>query len=189
MQLANFFTASRIFLAPIFFIIYFLPSYVNVSEKITLLILIPLFSYMQFTDFLDGYVARKRHIVSDFGKLFDPFADVLANVIVLFCFTLEGYVPSLFFLIIICREFSILFVRMLAIKKGVVIGAKMLGKIKTVLYISLGASSLALKLCSAYSFKMGALYYVSAFYLTISILAVFFSVLSFLFYVRDYKRA
>lgn len=189
MQLANFFTASRIVLAPIFFVVYFLPNYFNISPKITLVILIPLFAYMQFTDFLDGYVARKYNMVSDFGKLFDPFADVLANMAVLFCFTLDGLIPSIFFLIILYREVSIVFVRMLAIKKGLVIGAKMLGKIKTVLYITVGGVSIFIKLCMVYSFfGKNITATLTAFNLALYSLAVVFSILSFYFYLMDYKK-
>ena len=189
MQLANFFTASRIVLAPIFFSIYFLPNRTNISPRVTLPILILLFAYMQFTDFLDGYVARKYNIVSDFGKLFDPFADVLANMAVLLCFTLNGYLPSLLFLLILYREVSIIFVRMLAIRKGLVIGAKMLGKIKTVLYISVGGISLFLKFCSVYTFlDKDIIAILTIFNLIVYAVAVIFSLLSFYFYLLDYIK-
>ncbi|MGP1437657.1 MAG: CDP-diacylglycerol--glycerol-3-phosphate 3-phosphatidyltransferase [Treponema sp.] len=188
MQLANFFTASRIVLAPIFFVLYFLPSYIGISPKITLIILAPLFAYMQFTDFLDGYVARKYNMVSDFGKLFDPFADVLANMAVLFCFTLDRLIPAIFFLIILYREVSIVFVRMLAIKKGLVIGAKMLGKIKTVLYIAVGSFSLFIKLCIAYNLGTTIISISTILNIALYTLAIIFSLLSFYFYLKDYKK-
>ena len=188
MQMANFFTTSRIILAPLFFIIYFLPNYINTSPKITLIILIPLFIYMQFTDFLDGYVARKYNMVSDFGKLFDPFADVLANIAVLFCFTLDGLLPSIFFLIILYREVSIVFVRMLAIKRGLVIGAKMLGKIKTVLYITVGGVSLFIRLCITYGLNLDIVSMFSIFNIALYGVAVFFSLLSFYSYLNEYRK-
>ena len=189
MQLANFVTASRIVLAPIFFVLYFIPSHSNISSKITLPILIVLFVYMQFTDFLDGYVARKYNMVSDFGKLFDPFADVLANMAILLCFTLDGLVPSIFFLIILYREVSIIFVRMLAIKKGLVIGAKMLGKIKTVLYITVGGVSLFIKLCNIYGFNSKDLMLpLTILNISLYIIAIIFSLLSFYFYLMNYKN-
>jgi CDP-diacylglycerol--glycerol-3-phosphate 3-phosphatidyltransferase len=144
---------------------------------------------MQFTDFLDGYVARKYNIVSDFGKLFDPFADVLANMAVLLCFTLNGYLPSLLFLLILYREVSIIFVRMLAIRKGLVIGAKMLGKIKTVLYISVGGISLFLKSCSVYALlDKDIVAILTIFNLIVYAVAVIFSLLSFYFYLLDYIK-
>lgn len=151
MKLPDFFTASRIVLAPIFFILYFLPAWFGINVKIIIAVLIPLFAFMQFTDFLDGYFARKNNQVSDFGKLFDPFADVLANLTVLFCFTVDGFLFPIFFLIIIYREVSIMFLRMLARGENVTIGAKTGGKIKTVLYIVTGGFSLFLKMCQTYS--------------------------------------
>jgi len=144
---------------------------------------------MQFTDFLDGYVARKYNMVSDFGKLFDPFADVLANMAILLCFTLDGLLPSIFFLIILYREVSIIFVRMLAIKKGLVIGAKMLGKIKTVLYITVGGVSLFIKLCNIYGFNSKDLMLpLTILNISLYIIAVIFSLLSFYFYLMNYKN-
>lgn len=187
MNLANIISASRIILAPVFFVVYFLPSSV-ISPKIIVVILIPLFIFMQFTDFLDGYVARKYKIVSDFGKLFDPFCDVLANLVVLFCFTQEGYILSPFFLLVVYREFSIVFVRLLAIHKGIVIGAKMLGKIKTVLYISVGGVCLAIKTAEAFSFSHQTVNFLSYFNIITYSLAAIFSILSFLSYLRDYKN-
>ena len=187
MYLANFISATRIFLSPLFFILYFRPSYLFISSKQAILILIPLFVVLQFTDFLDGYVARKFHIVSDFGKLFDPFCDVILNIIVLFSFTLDGFLPPIFFLVVLYREFFILFVRILATKKGLIIGAKMLGKIKTVLYISVGGVGLAFKMSYLYGFEgiLDALRIANA---VLYSSATFFSILSFSFYLKDYLQ-
>lgn len=128
-------------------------------------------------------------MVSDFGKLFDPFADVLANMAILLCFTLDGLLPSIFFLIILYREVSIIFVRMLAIKKGLVIGAKMLGKIKTVLYITVGGVSLFIKLCNIYGFNSKDLMLpLTILNISLYIIAVIFSLLSFYFYLMNYKN-
>ena len=127
-------------------------------------------------------------MVSDFGKLFDPFADVLANMAVLFCFTIDKLLPSIFFLIILYREVSIVFVRMLAIKKGLVIGAKMLGKIKTVLYITVGTVSLFIKLCEAYDIFLNTISMFKVFNIMLYGLAVIFSLLSFYFYLNAYRK-
>jgi CDP-diacylglycerol--glycerol-3-phosphate 3-phosphatidyltransferase len=145
MKLSNFFTAIRIFLAPVFFLLYFLPEWTGFGSRVSVFVLIPLFIFMEFTDFLDGHFARKQNTVSDFGKLFDPFADVLANLTVLFSFVISGYLPAILFLVILYREMSILFVRMLAIRKGVAIAARKGGKTKTVLYIVAAGASLAIE--------------------------------------------
>ena len=98
MKLSNIFTSSRLVLAPIIYVLYFLPDWIPfISPKITILIIIPIFIFMEFTDFLDGYYARLHNQVDDFGKIFDPFADVVANVTVLFCFDGRLFVCSLLF--------------------------------------------------------------------------------------------
>ena len=81
MTLANKFTLSRIILAPLFFIIYFAPSWFGFPSFVSVCILIPLLVYTEFTDFLDGHFARKMKEVSDFGKIFDPFADILLHMV------------------------------------------------------------------------------------------------------------
>ena len=191
MNIADIISASRIVVAPIFCAIYFMPSNLELSlwyQRYTLFVLIPLFAIMQFTDFLDGYIARKLKIVSDFGKLFDPFSDVLANIVVLFCFTVDGYLPYPFFLIVLYREFGIQMVRLLAVKKGVVIGAAMPGKIKTVLYISVGAVCLGLKTAKIYGMQEPILHSLQILLIVLYCMAAFFSLLSFALYVKDYKR-
>lgn len=189
MKISDFFTASRIILAPVFFVFYFLPSWFNLNEKIVIAVIIPLFIYMEFTDFLDGYFARKYNQVSDFGKLFDPFADVLTNLTVLFCFTVDGFLFPLFFLIIIYREVSIMFLRMIARGKNITIGAQFGGKAKTVLYIITGGGSLFLKMCRTYSLIPDKAF--SAFFAVNTIIyavAVLASIFSFLGYVTSYKE-
>lgn len=151
MNIANFFTATRIGTAPLFMLVYYLPRYTGVTEKTALLIVIPLFIYMEFTDFLDGFYARKLKQVSDFGKLFDPFADVCANLTVLLVFMLSGYVPLIVFIIILYRELSILFLRMLARGEGITIAAKKGGKVKTVCYILAEGFTLLIRLLIVFS--------------------------------------
>jgi len=154
MNLANIFTASRIVLAPFFLILFFLPEWAGFSPRLSVLILIPLFTFMEFTDFLDGYFARKTKMVSDFGKLFDPFADVLANITVLLCFMIAGYLPILLFIVILYREMGIMFVRMLASRNGVAIGARKGGKTKTVMYIVAAGFSLAIETAARFNIDL-----------------------------------
>jgi CDP-diacylglycerol--glycerol-3-phosphate 3-phosphatidyltransferase len=188
MKLANFFTAVRIVLAPIFFVIFFFPMWTGFGAALSIYILIPLFLFMEFTDFLDGYFARKQKTVSDFGKLFDPFADVLANLTVLFAFVLAGYLPALLFIIILYRELAISFVRMLASRSGVTIAARKGGKTKTVFYIIAAGFSLALESSIRLGFDLGNLAaparYVN---LSLYIIAVVLSVFSFIDYLVHFS--
>ena len=157
MKLSDFFTTIRIVLAPIFFIVYFLPGFIGFGANVSVFILIPLFIFMEFTDFLDGYYARKYQVVSDFGKVFDPFADVLANLTVMFAFVVSGYLPAILFLIIIYREFGMSFVRQLSSKRGVAIAARKGGKAKTVLYIVAAGFSLAIESAIRLGFDISAI--------------------------------
>ena len=188
MKLANFFTSIRIFLAPVFYILFFLPKWVGFDAKLSVFILIPLFIFMEFTDFLDGYFARKQNTVSAFGKLFDPFADVFANLTVLYCFVLSGYFPAILFLLILYREIGILFVRMLASKKGVAIGARKGGKTKTVLYIIAASFSLALESALRLGFDLNSFAPIARnINLLLYVIAVIVSVLSFIDYLVHFS--
>ena len=99
------------------------------------LILLPLLAFAEFTDFLDGYSARKHGEVSDFGKMFDPFADVFLHLSTFTCFVFSGYMPALLYVLILYREFSQNFLRMVAAKNGTAIAARKGGKLKTVSYV------------------------------------------------------
>ena len=149
MRIADKFTLSRIVLSPVFFLLYFLPAWTGFSPAVSVWILIPLLGFMEFTDFLDGFFARKLKAVSDFGKLFDPFADVILNLTVFFCALtsinseLYRYMPLPILVLILYREFSMTFLRMVSISKGVAIAARKGGKFKTVFYIASGFFMLA----------------------------------------------
>lgn len=148
MKIADKFTLSRIILSPFFFVLYFLPTWTNFSAVVSVWIIIPLLAFMEFTDFLDGFFARKMNAVSDFGKLFDPFADVLVHLTTFCCFVVSGYMPGLVFMLILYREFGMNFVRLMAVKKGVAIGARKGGKLKTVLYVVTTFYCLAIESCA-----------------------------------------
>ena len=188
MKLSNIFTSSRLVLAPIIYVLYFLPDWVPfINPKITILIIIPIFIFMEFTDFLDGYYARLHNQVDDFGKIFDPFADVVANITVLFCFLMDGFLFAPFFLIIVYREFGIMFLRMKARGEGITIGAKMGGKTKTVLYIVAASVSMFLKLEKIYTFLPTAIsQYILYFNWLLYFAAVILSLASFTDYITSY---
>ena len=145
MKIADIFTLIRIILAPVFLIVYFVPEWFGFGTVLSVWILLPLIIFAEFTDFLDGYFARKTNQVSDFGKLFDPFADVFLHLTVFFCYTISGYISPFIMLLFAYREFGMLFVRLLAAQKGVAIGARKGGKFKTVLYVVAGFFSLFLE--------------------------------------------
>jgi len=146
MTLANKLTFFRAILSPVFFIVYFLPgffsSWFTIGTFWTVPVLWLIFIVSEVTDLLDGIAARKRNEISDFGKFFDPFADTLMQITCFLCFVIDGIFPAILFLLVIYREFSILFIRNLMMKKGIAMGARMGGKIKTVTYIIAGGAAL-----------------------------------------------
>lgn len=151
MKTSNKYTLTRIIFAPIFFILYYIPIWTGSFTKLSLLVAIPLLCFAEFTDFLDGYYARKHNEVSDFGKLFDPFADVILHMTTFVClmFSVEeglGYTPRFIFILIMYREMAQTFLRMVAAKKGIAIAARKGGKVKTVVYIISGFYALFLEL-------------------------------------------
>jgi len=85
------------------------------------------------TDFVDGWIARKYNLVTDFGALMDPLADKIYVATTYIMMVYAGTVPAYVGIIIISREFMVTGLRQLAAKKGTVIAADKLGKIKTIL--------------------------------------------------------
>ena len=145
MTLANKFTLLRIILAPVFFIIYLLPVLFPKTEGIapwTVPVFWLIIVFAELTDMFDGMAARKKSEISDFGKFFDPFADTLLQITCFFCFVIENIFPVYLFLVVLYREFGILLIRNMMLKKGVTMGARKSGKIKTIAYISAGAVAL-----------------------------------------------
>ena len=144
MKLANAFTSVRIVFAPVFFLIYFIPIWTGRFVGLSAALMIPLLACMEFTDFLDGFFARKNREVSDFGKMFDPFADVIVHLTTFTCFmysfaaSVKSYLPVWIFVLILYREFSQNFLRMVAAKQGTAIAARKGGKLKTVFYVASG---------------------------------------------------
>jgi len=197
MNLADRLTFLRIVLAPVFFIIYLLPEFFpSISANgsgWTIPVLWIIFIVSEITDYFDGLAARKLNLTSDFGKLFDPFADTLVQITCFLCFVIDGIyssgiIPAVLFLLVIYREFSILFIRNLMLKKGVTLGARIGGKIKTVAYITaIGAALLAatferLAILETHLqfFKTGAL--------IIFIISVIIAVVSFIDYMMIYLK-
>ena len=94
------------------------------------------FALAAATDGLDGYVARSRDAVTDFGKLMDPLADKLLIVAALVTLVSLGRLPAWVAMVIIAREFAVTVLRAIAAEDGLVIAASWMGKVKTVLQIA-----------------------------------------------------
>lgn len=127
MNLPNKLTMLRVIMIP-FFVFFLMTDKVQYNAWIAL----GIFCVASFTDFLDGQIARRCNLVTNFGKFMDPLADKL-----LVCSALIGFVelkllPSWFVIVIIAREFIISGFRLIASDNGVVIAASWWGKFKTV---------------------------------------------------------
>jgi CDP-diacylglycerol---glycerol-3-phosphate 3-phosphatidyltransferase len=94
------------------------------------------FAAAAFTDGLDGYIARSRGSVTTFGKLMDPIADKLLIIAPLVSLVSLGRIAAWVAMVIIAREFAVTALRMVAVEQGVVIGASMLGKLKTITQVA-----------------------------------------------------
>ncbi len=134
MTLPNKITVARIVLAPLFFVSYFLPLWTGRFNGVSAYLILIIFAGIEISDFLDGYLARKHDLVTDLGKVMDPFADVLSRITYFLCFAFTGLMPLWVFLIIIYRELAITFLRMMMMSRGIVVAASLWGKLKAITY-------------------------------------------------------
>lgn len=123
MNLPNKLTMGRIFAIPVFIVV-FLMDYRIAAAVIFILAAV--------TDMLDGHIARKHNLVTNFGKLMDPLADKLLVMSALICMVEVGDVAGWMVVVILGREFIITGMRQVAAAQGIVIAAGTTGKIKTI---------------------------------------------------------
>ena len=109
------------------------------------------------TDFLDGRIARKRNLVTDFGKFIDPVADKLLVLTTLIMLIHLGMMPAWFVIVILCRELAVDGLRMVAVTKGQVIAAGPLGKWKTACQMVLISAMLILNVSLSQSWPLAVL--------------------------------
>ena len=128
MNLPNKLTILRMIMVP-FFVFFKL---VTVAGDATKWIALVIFVVASLTDTLDGYLARRDNLVTDFGKFMDPLADKLLVCSALICFVELGNLPAWMVIIIIGREFIISGFRLVASDNGIVIAASKTGKLKTI---------------------------------------------------------
>ena len=139
MNLPNKLTLTRIILVPVFMIFVSLTSVdgmlAGTFRPVYYLLAGIVFAIASFTDFLDGHLARKWNMVTDFGKFADPLADKLLTTVAFIYMMRDGVCSPVVLCIILAREFAVSGLRMIAAgaKDGRVIAANMWGKVKTVL--------------------------------------------------------
>ena len=136
MNLPNKLTLTRILLVPVFMVFVSLTQFgAEDFHAGYYLIAGIVFAAASFTDFLDGHLARKWNMVTDFGKFADPLADKLLTTVAFIYMMRDGVCSPVVLCIILAREFAVSGLRMVAAgaKDGKVIAANMWGKVKTVL--------------------------------------------------------
>lgn len=129
MNLPNKLTTLRVIMIPIFVAALLIGYEKNIPAGDY--IAFGIFALASVTDLLDGMIARKNNLVTNFGKFADPLADKLLVGSALICLSYMGRIPVWITVIIIGREFVISGVRLIAVEEGRVIAASMWGKVKT----------------------------------------------------------
>ena len=131
MNLPNKLTILRIVMIPVFMAFFFL-TMIPYNYFIAAIV----FVVAAATDFLDGYIARKYHLVTNLGKFLDPIADkVLVSTALILMLTVDAILPPLFSIavaVILARELIVSGFRMVAASRGLVLAADKIGKVKTV---------------------------------------------------------
>lgn len=128
MNTPNKLTVGRMILVP-FLVLFLLTGWGGEANRY---ISLAIFIVASVTDWFDGYLARKNHLVTNFGKFMDPLADKLLVCSAMICLIELNRLPAWIVIVIIAREFIISGFRLIAAENGVVIAANYWGKFKTV---------------------------------------------------------
>lgn len=140
MNLPNKLSLTRILLVPLI-LLFMLPIHIGSFQPAAwnefiveygMIVAACLFVVASLTDLADGKIARKYNLITNLGKFLDSLADKMLVISILIALVDIGRISSVFVCIVVLREFAVTGIRMLASAKGVVMAAKMIGKIKTV---------------------------------------------------------
>lgn len=170
MNLPNKLTCLRMIMV-LPFVLFMLIGRAEGAAKVFSLIL---FIAASFTDYLDGQIARRDGLVTNFGKFMDPLADKLLVVSALICLVDLGRVPTWIVLVIIAREFIISGFRLIASDNGVVIAASMWGKFKTV-------TQMILIVMLIIDFKTGFMHGLQIFMMVVVVILTIISLIDYLY--------
>ena len=125
MTTANKLTLCRVVMIPIFLVLLYVDFTGHLWAALAVFIL------ASVTDFIDGYVARHYHQITDFGKFMDPLADKLLVMSAMAWFVEVAWMPAWAFFVVIARELAVSGLRLVAVEQGRVIAAAKSGKVKT----------------------------------------------------------
>lgn len=186
MNLPNKLTVTRLVIAPFFFLLFFLPELTGgINPILYTIVLVLLYGTMELTDLLDGKIARKRKLVTDLGKVLDPFADVISHLTFFTCLLAVNIMPVWAFVFIMWREFAQSFTRMLLMGKGKAMAANIFGKAKTCLYAFSCICGFALRFMLVFGLEGDFINIFSIVLTVLFALSAFSSVMSYLIYVKQ----
>lgn len=170
----NALTIARFILIP-----FILASLINDNYILTFILLI----LSALTDVLDGFIARKFDLISNFGKLVDPLADKTTQIAILTTLALKGIIPMWLILVIFIKEFAMIAGASFLYGKEMVVSSRWYGKLATVLFYVAIASSLAIRYFNI-GFKFDIYIYYLALFFTIFSLCMYFQA----FYAQGYLK-
>lgn len=184
MNLPNKLTLTRIIMTPLFM------AAMLIDFKFHYIVALALFALASFTDYLDGMLARKHHIVTNFGKFLDPLADKMLTTSAFIAFLAMDYGKGIAWVlfIILFREFMVSSLRLVVVSsdKGVVIAANIFGKIKTVTQMVTVIYGIAVKVfCEEITVLSSASMALEAVFTVLIWLSALFTVISGAIYMKD----
>ncbi|MEE3427415.1 MAG: CDP-diacylglycerol--glycerol-3-phosphate 3-phosphatidyltransferase [Ruminococcus sp.] len=130
MNLPNKLTILRIVLVPFFI------AAILIDFPFHYLAALAVFGAASLTDMFDGKIARRRNLVTNFGKFSDPLADKILVLSALVCFIQAGLCDAILVIVVLFREFTVTSIRLVAASEGKVVAANIWGKVKTVTQIT-----------------------------------------------------
>ena len=128
-------TAGRLVLAPVFYLLYVLSAH---GPPALLIGVCLVFALIEFSDLFDGHLARTRGQESELGKVLDPFADSLSRLTYFVAFAGSGILPMWILLILIYRDVSVAYIRVIVSSRKVLMSARLSGKLKAWIYALAG---------------------------------------------------
>ena len=184
MNLPNKLTLTRVIMTPLFM------AAMLIDFKFHYIVALALFALASFTDYLDGMLARKHHIVTNFGKFLDPLADKMLTTSSFIAFLAMDYGKGIAWVlfIILFREFMVSSLRLVVVSsdKGVVIAANIFGKIKTVTQMVTVIYGIAVKVfCEEITVLSSASMALEAVFTVLIWLSALFTVISGAIYMKD----
>ena len=184
MNLPNKLTLTRVIMTPLFM------AAMLIDFKFHYIVALALFALASFTDYLDGMLARKHHIVTNFGKFLDPLADKMLTTSAFIAFLAMNYGKGIAWVlfIILFREFMVSSLRLVVVSsdKGVVIAANIFGKIKTVTQMVTVIYGIAVKVfCEEITVLSSASMALEAVFTVLIWLSALFTVISGAIYMKD----